>query len=31
MLKLKNIWEKYKKIEILGSGIFGNIYKAKYK
>ena len=27
----KNIWEKYKKIGILGSAIFGNVYKAKSK
>ena len=31
MSKLKNIWEKYKKIGILGSAIFGNVYKAKSK
>ena len=30
MLKLKNIWEKYQKIEIIGSGVFGNVYRAKY-
>ncbi len=29
MLKRKNIWEKFKKIEIIGSGIFANVYKAK--
>ena len=26
----KNIWEKFKKIEILGKGQFGNVYKIKY-
>ena len=30
MLKLKNIWEKYKKIEIIGSSLFCSVYKAKY-
>ena len=30
MLKLKNIWEKYHKIEIIGSGAFGDVYRAKY-
>ena len=30
MSKLKNIWEKYKKIETIGSGAFGNVYKGKY-
>ena len=30
MLKLKNIWEKYKKIEIIDSGGFGNVHRAKY-
>ena len=29
MLKRKNIWEKFKKIEIIGSGVFANVYKAK--
>ena len=29
MLKRKNIWEKFKKIEILGSGVFADVYKAK--
>ena len=31
MSKIKNIWEKYKKIGLLDSGVFGNIYKAKLK
>ena len=26
----KNILEKYKNIEILGTGQFGNVYKVKY-
>ena len=26
----KNIWEKFKRIEILGKGQFGNVYKVKY-
>ena len=26
-----NIWEKYTKIGILGSGVFGNVYKTKSK
>ena len=30
MSKLKNIWEKYKKRETIGYGIFGNVYKGKY-
>ena len=30
MSKLKNIWEKYKKIETIGYGTFGNMYKGKY-
>ena len=31
MFELKNIWEKYKKIGILGSRVYGNVYKAKSK
>ena len=30
MSKLKAFWGKYKKIEIIGSGTLGNVYKAKY-
>ena len=26
----KNIWEKFKRIEILGKGQFGKVYKVKY-
>ena len=26
----KNIWQKFKRIEILGKGQFGNVYKVKY-
>ena len=28
-MKRSDIWKKYKKIEILGSGAFANVYKAK--
>ena len=28
MSKRKNIWEKFKKIEIIGSGVFANVYFA---
>ena len=31
MLKLKNVWEKYKKRATLGSGIYGDIFEAKSK
>ncbi len=31
MSKRNNIWEKYKKIGILGFAIFGDVYKAKSK
>ncbi len=30
MSKLKAFWKKYQKIEIIGSGALGNVYKAKY-
>ena len=30
MSKLNNIWDKYRKIEIIGTGSFGTVYKGKY-
>ena len=30
MSKINNIWEKYRKIEIIGTGAFGTVYKGKY-
>ena len=30
MSQLSNIWEKYIKIDIIGSGAFGEVYRAKY-
>ena len=31
MLKLKNIWDKYQKIQTIGYGVISNVYKGKYK
>ena len=28
---MKDIWEKYEKIEIIGSGSYADVYKAKNK
>ena len=30
MSELNNIWKKYQKIDIISSGTFGNVYRAKY-
>ena len=30
MSNLNNIWDKYRKIEIIGTGSFGTVYKGKY-
>ena len=30
MSKLNDIWKKYQKIDILGIGTFGNVYRAKF-
>ena len=30
MSKLKNIWEKYQKIQTIGYGVISNVYKGKY-
>ncbi len=29
MIEMKDIWEKYKKIEIIGAGTYADVYKAK--
>ena len=29
MIKMKDIWEKYIKIEIIGAGTYADVYKAK--
>ena len=31
MSKLKNIWDKYQKIQTINTGAFGNVYKVKSK
>ena len=31
MIEMKNIWEKYNKIEIIGAGTYADVYKAKNK
>ena len=31
MSKLNNIWDKYKKIQTIDTGAFGNVYKVKSK
>ena len=31
MIKMKDIWEKYNKIEIIGAGTYADVYKAKNK
>ena len=30
MSNKSNIWEKYRKLETLGVGVFGKVYRAKY-
>ena len=30
MSKIKNIWEKYQKIQTIGCGVISNVYKGKY-
>ena len=29
MIKMKDIWEKYEKIEMIGSGGYADVYRAK--
>ncbi len=30
MSQIKNIWEKYENLGIIGSGAFSDVYRAKY-
>ena len=31
MKKINNIWEKFEKIDLIGSGVFSDVYRAKNK
>ena len=31
MKKINNIWEKFEKIDLIGSGLFSDVYRAKNK
>ena len=31
MRKMKDIWDEYSKIELIGSGVFADVYRAKSK